>query len=191
MSRARNLSLELYPEDETHVKKLQFIMNHYTYAYILHDKDIWEEDIKDEMTKIIIHQKGELKKPHWHIMLIFQNPRSAEKIAKELDIKHIETCNFYAYARYLIHKDQPTKYQYNPKDIITNCELRIYNALDKEIKSEEQDAKILMNKILNNQGILTFRQLVEFAIKNDCFTEIKKNTYFYKSFCDDFGFRRI
>lgn len=191
MSRARNLALELYPEDETHVKKLEFIKKHYTYAYILHDKDLWEEDIQDEMTKIIIHHKGELKKPHWHIMLIFENPRSTEKIAKELDLKHIETCNFYAYARYLIHKDNPTKYQYNPKEIITNCELRIYNALEKEIKSEEQDAKILMDRILNNEGILTFKQLVKYAIKNDCFTEIKKNPYFYKSFCDDFGFRRI
>lgn len=192
MSRARNIALELYPEDETHVEKLKFIKEHYTYAYILHDKDLWEEDIQDEMTKIIIHHKGELKKPHWHVMLIFENPRSTDKIAKELDLKHVETCNFYAYARYLIHKDNPTKYQYKEEEVITNCKLRIHNALQKEIKSQEQDAKILMDRILNNEkAILTFKQLVEYAIQNDCLTEIKNHTYFYKSFCDDFGFRRI
>lgn len=192
MSRARTIALELYPEDETHIDKLEFIKKHYTYAYILHDKDLWEEDIKDEMTKIIIHHKGELKKPHWHVMLIFENPRSTDKIAKELDIKHVETCNFYAYTRYLIHKDNPTKYQYREEEIITNCNLRIHNALQKEIRAEEQDAKILLDRILEKQeSYLSFRTLTEFAIKNNCLGELKRNTYFYAKFCDDFGFRRI
>ena len=190
--RSRTIALELYPEDETHVKKLEFIKEHYTYAYILHNKDIWEEDVQDEQTKVIIHHKGEPKKEHWHVMLIFQNARSTDKIAKELELNHVETCNFYAYARYLIHLDQPTKYQYDPKEIITNCQMRIQNTLEKEIRAEEQDAKILLDMIMNHNGsYLSFKTLTEFAIKNNCLTELKRNTYFYAKFCDDFGFRRL
>lgn len=190
--RSRSFALELYPEDETHVDKLEYIKNFWEYAYILHDKDLWEEDIIDETTGEIKHKMGELKKPHWHVIIVFKNPRSIESIQKELDLKHVETCNFYAYARYLIHKDQPQKYPYKKEEIQTNIQLRIDNAIKKNYNAVEQDSRILLDHIFNpNNSILTFRQLTEYAMQNDCLIELKKNSYFYKSFCDDFGFRRF
>lgn len=183
--RSRTFALELYPEDETHVDKLEYIKNFYEYAYILHDKDVWEEDTEE-------HKIGELKKPHWHVIIRLNNPRSIESLKKELQMKHIETCNFYAYTRYLIHKDQPQKYQYNKNEIITNIQLRVDNALKRDYNAQEQDSRILLDYIFNKQGgVLTFKMLVQYAIDNNCLIELKKNTYFYKSFCDDFGFRRV
>lgn len=190
--RSRTFALELYPEDKTHVEKLEYIKKYFEYAYILHNKDIWENDEINEDTGEIKHKKGEKKKEHWHVIIAFKNPRSIDSIKKELELKHIETCNFYAYSRYLIHKDQPQKYQYSKDEIITNMQLRIGNTLKKDYNSQEQDSRILLDHIFEQQGkILTFKMLVEYAIQNDCLTELKKNTYFYKSFCDDFGFRRI
>lgn len=190
--RSRSFALELYPEDETHVDKLEYIKNFWEYAYILHDKDLWEEDVIDETTGEVKHKIGEIKKPHWHVIIVFKNPRSIESIEKELDLKHVETCNFYAYARYLIHKDQPQKYPYKKEEIQTNIQLRIDNALKKNYNAVEQDSRILLDYIFNQHGkVLTFKMLVEYAMQNDCLIELKRNTYFYKSFCDDFGFRRL
>lgn len=190
--RSRSFALELYPEDETHKDILEYIKNYWEYAYILHDKDLWEEDEIDEETKEIKHKQGELKKPHWHVMINFKNPRSVESIQKELRLKHVETCNFYAYARYLIHKDQPQKYPYDQKEIITNINLRINNALKKNYNAQEQDGRILLDYIYNkDKTILTFKKLTEYAIEHDCLLELKRNTYFYAKFCDDFGFRRF
>ena len=136
MSKSRTFALELYPEDNTHVEKLEYIKKYFDYAYILHDKDTWDEDSEE-------HKSGDLKKPHWHIIICFKNPRSIDSIKKELCLNHVETCNFYAYTRYLIHKDQPLKYQYSELDIFTNIELRVMNALKKSYNSYEQDTSIL------------------------------------------------
>jgi len=184
MSRSRTFALELYPEDDTHVEKLQYIMNYFEYAYILHDKDKWEDETEE-------HKVGDLKKPHWHVIICFKNPRSIESIKKELDLPHIETCNFYAYSRYLIHKDQPQKYQYNELEIFTNIELRIMNALKKDYNSKEQNSRLLLDYIFSHNSYVSFKMLTDYALEHDCLLELQKNTYFYSKLVDDFGFRRF
>lgn len=185
MAKSRTFALELYPEDNTHVEKLEYIKKYFDYAYILHDKDKWEEDTEE-------HKAGEIKKPHWHVIIAFKNARSVDSIKKELELAHVETCNFYAYTRYLIHKDQHQKYQYSEFDILTNMELRVMNALKRDYNSREQDTRILLDYIFSRQAsILSFKQLTEYAMQNDCLLHLQKNVYFYKQFCDDFGYRRI
>lgn len=146
MSRYRTFACELYPEDDEHMKILEYIIKYYEYAYILHDKDIWDEEKVDD-DGVTIHNVGDIKKPHYHVIISFKNPRSLEKLKNELGVKHLETCNFYFYARYLIHKDYPRKYQYEEKEIITNMELRIHNALKRDYISQEQDTRILLDYI--------------------------------------------
>lgn len=82
----------------------------------LHDKDV--------------NADGSLKKPHYHIMLIFPNATTctlAEEICKSIggvrppnDRGHngfacssVSSCS-----RYLIHRDDPDKFQYNVNDVI-------------------------------------------------------------------------
>lgn len=185
MKRSRTFALELYPEDESHIITLNYIKNNFEYAYILHDKDIHEEDTEE-------HKKGEKKKPHYHVIIAFKNARTVDSIKKELNLNYIMTCNFYAYTRYLIHLGSPQKYQYSSNDIITNMSLRIENALKRDYNSEEQDARILLDFIFKkcNEGFLTFRMLTEYAIENDCLRELQKKSYFYNQFCDQTGFKR-
>ena len=186
-SRGRNFCFELYPEDGKHMEILDNVIDNYDYCFILHDKDIWEEDVKEK--KEIIHKKGDLKKPHYHVIISFKNPRSTENVKRELGLKHVETCNFYAYVRYLVHKDNKNKYHYNDSDIETNILTRVQNALGKEYNAQEQDCRILYNYI-KDKNFITFRQLTDYAIENGCLMELKRNTYFYKQFCDDYGFNR-
>lgn len=111
MAKYRNFALELYPEDSFHLDILEFIKNNYLFAYILHDRDVWENVVLDN-DGLILHNIGDLKKPHYHVIISFKNPRSLELIRDTLGINHLEFCNFYLYSRYLIHKDDPKKYQY-------------------------------------------------------------------------------
>ena len=191
-SRSRSFALELYPEDLTHCDILDYIMTYFEYAYILHDKDKYADDVIDDDTKEVLHKAGDLKKPHWHVIICFKNPRSVNSIKEELNLAHVETCNFYAYSRYLIHKDSPQKYQYSREDIHTNMQLRIDNALERDYNAQEQDTRILLKYIFENQNqsFISFRQLTEYAMENDCLLDLKRHTFFYKQFCDDFGFRR-
>ena len=193
MNRSRNFSLVLYPnEDEKDRDTLKYIKNNFEYAYIEHNEDIWDKDITDEETGEIKYKKGEKKKPHTHVIINLKNARTIKSIKEELNIDYIESCNFYASARYLIHLGYPNKYQYNKKDIITNMQLRIDNALNREYNSEEQDSRILLEYIFRetNQSYLTFKKLTQYAMENDCLIELQKKSYFYNQFCDNSGFKR-
>lgn len=192
--RSRNYTIVLYPEDETHVQALDTIKNQFSYAYILHNKDKYEKDEINEDTGEIEHKRGELKKEHWHVLITFPNARSEENIKAILGNEklHIEKSSFYEMTRYLIHLDSPHKYQYNSQEIITNIPERINNALAREIPKEEEKAMLLLNYIFSetNQGFLTFKQLTQYAIDNDCLGELQKKTYFYNQFIDKTGFNR-
>lgn len=186
MAKFRTFACELYPEDSEHLKILEYIKKYYEYAYILHDEDVWEDDTEE-------HKAGDKKKPHYHVVLNFKNARSIDKLKQELGLKHLETCNYYFYIRYLIHKDYPRKFQYDEKEIVTNMELRVHNALKRDYNSQEQDTRILLNYIYSqrSQAYLTLKQLTDFAMENDCLLDLKKNINFYRYFIDDIGYRRI
>lgn len=192
MAKFRTFACELYPEDDTHMEILEYIKSYFEYAYILHDKDVWDEEKVDD-DGITIHKVGDLKKPHYHVIINFKNPRSLDKLKKELGIKHLETCNFYFYARYLIHKDYPRKFQYEEKEIKTNMELRIHNAIKRDYNSQEQDTRILLDFIYSKQNgsYLTLKMITDYALEHDCLLDLKRNINFYRYFIDDIGFRRI
>lgn len=191
MKRSRTFACELYPEDNDHMQILEYIKKNFEYAYILHDSDKWENDVLDEEENIK-YKAGEIKKEHYHVIISLKNARTDKSLLEELNIKHIETCNFYAYTRYLIHLGYPAKYQYSSNQIITNMQLRVNNALKRDYNSEEQDARILLDYIFSKtkEGFLTFRMLTEYAMENDCLKELQKKSYFYNQFCDKTGFNR-
>ena len=74
----------------------------------LHDKDLDSE--------------GNLKKPHYHILLLFESLKSqtqAEDIFALINGVGCErVLSVRGYSRYLIHLDSPDKAQYNAEDII-------------------------------------------------------------------------
>ena len=84
--RSLNWCLVLYPnEDPTHKKALDYIIQHFSYAYIIHDKDILDD--------------GSLKKEHCHVVIKFNNYRWRNavkvniKMYKKLKIKMYKKCN--------------------------------------------------------------------------------------------------
>lgn len=77
------------------------------FAYILHDMDTKET--------------GEIVEPHYHLLLVFKNPRSFEAIQRVFKGAHIEeTLNIVSAVNYLIHNGKPNKYSYEKSAIVTN-----------------------------------------------------------------------
>lgn len=90
------------------------------YAYVLHDKDTYskEDELKDPLKK-----EGELKPPHFHIILRLKIPYTFKSISNwfNVPVNFIETIrNYNSSLRYLTHKDDTNKYQYPNSDVIAN-----------------------------------------------------------------------
>lgn len=84
------------------------------YAWIIHDKDI-------------DHDTGELIEKHVHAYIEFPNPRSFKSVADLLNVAENMVCKVidkHAILQYLIHKNQPEKYQYAFEEITTNFDLQ-------------------------------------------------------------------
>lgn len=107
--RTRNWNFILYPEsapenwrdiiDETRIEWVESP---------LHDKDI--------------DPTGETKKPHYHISLLFPGPKAYSQVKEVTDSLNspipIKCQSVKGSIRYMVHKDNPDKYQYNWNDIV-------------------------------------------------------------------------
>lgn len=103
-TRARNYATIVYPEsapsDWQDILSKQFIP-----AFIspLHDKDI--------------NPTGEPKKPHYHVILMFEGKKSIEQVTQIFNLIGGVGCekvnSIRGYARYLCHLDNPEKAQYD------------------------------------------------------------------------------
>lgn len=106
------------------------------YAILVYEDsapDDWRERLTQEHVSALIspyHDKdvnpdGSQKKPHWHVMIMFDGVKSQEqvdalwdKVLGENRVKHYETVNSTrGYGRYLCHLDNPEKAQYSKDEV--------------------------------------------------------------------------
>lgn len=70
-----------------------------------------------------LNPNGEPKKPHWHILFMFDGVKSKEQIKEITDkirsVGQENVASTRGYARYLCHLDNPEKVQYSPDDIVS------------------------------------------------------------------------
>lgn len=106
--RKRNWCFVVYPESAPgEWRKILRDMHVTGYISPLHDKDV--------------NADGEAKKPHWHVILKFAGLKSfsqIKEITEKLNAPDPQDCkDVKAYARYLIHVDNPEKAQYSAGDV--------------------------------------------------------------------------
>lgn len=89
----RYCSIELYKVSSSYDSKqiLQNIKEYcisYSCSYVIvyHDKDVYTEDTFDNK-KRLIGVKGQPKKPHYHILLLFPYPRPKSDVAQKIGIE--------------------------------------------------------------------------------------------------------
>lgn len=140
----------------------------------LHDRDITET--------------GELKKPHYHILLCFPGPTTFNKVNKicnELNSpipkRILSVIGIY---RYFTHKDNPEKAQYNEEDIIQ------INGFDiKDITgmttSQTLAIKKQIQKMIQDNDFHYYSELMDFLMcnsVNDFYYVASVNTMFFNSY---------
>lgn len=110
--RYRDYATVVYPDSEnTPDNWLQILKDLHVPALIspFHDSDISEN--------------GEPKKPHYHVMLLFESCKTPAQAIEIFDkiggvgLEYIKTRR--GYARYLCHLDNPEKHQYCKDDVIS------------------------------------------------------------------------
>lgn len=155
------------------------------YAYILHNKDIYNRLDVIEGKKI-----GDKKADHYHIGFKTKNANSFKTIAnrysvKENFIESIKSGRFNDYLLYLTHRNAPTKYQYNDDEVNTSIE-------DWKII---RDAKEMKNKAF--QELEMYEMYLDRAVEgvytySDVGTKIPKTLYVKKknAFDSAFAFAR-
>jgi hypothetical protein len=125
----------LYPEDSTHVEALEKIKA-YEYALILHDKDLDKD--------------GNVKKPHYHVVLSLKNAQWCTAIAKELGItpNYIQQIrNEESALEYLIHFNDDSKHQYTVDDVKGSMQRKLVQYINKSDVSEGDKVGLMIEYI--------------------------------------------
>ena len=110
--RTRNFATVVYP-DSAPEGWIESLTQFFVPAFIspLHDLDI--------------NPGGEPKKPHYHVIIMFDSVKTKEQAKVIFDAIGGVGCEVVAsirgYARYLCHLDNPDKAQYNVDDVISLC----------------------------------------------------------------------
>lgn len=110
--RTRNFATVVYP-DSAPDNWQEILSEQFVPAFIspLHDKDI--------------NPTGEAKKPHWHVMLMFDGVKTTEQALEIFNKIGGVGCEVVqsqrGYARYLCHLDNPEKAQYEPQNVRSLC----------------------------------------------------------------------
>lgn len=156
----------LYPDSVTYdvdtvIKSLA--EEHLTFAVSpIHDRDI-EDD-------------GSIKKSHYHLLLAYSSATTLNNICcwfnacglPESELHSVRVCaSAVGYFRYLTHKDNPEKVQYNDNDI------RVFNDSDELFKkfsktaSEKVDDLVRIFQIVDDLNTISFHNLIQYLMLNE------------------------
>lgn len=134
----------------------------------LHDRDI--------------NPTGEPKKAHYHVILSFGSPTTFNNVSNLSEEFHgtipIRLESVGGYFRYLTHKDNPEKAQYNEDEI------RLLNGFDPVQLLTETELTSLIKQVVNIielNDICEFDDLVKYLNSHDlhdCFISVEKHPYF-------------
>ena len=177
VSRTRNWTFVVYPEsapinwrsliDDNHVQWIESP---------LHDKDE--------------NPDGTKKKAHWHILVMYDGVKSYAQVKDLTDRlcspipKRCESTR--GLVRYMIHLDNPEKFQYQKSEIVGHCGADVESFFEMSASSRLDKLKDISEFILDNH-VTSFSDLVQYAIEtdDDWFTILAdKNTLFVNKLID-------
>lgn len=155
--KTRNFRLEVYEDWEENEELglhdsgdvLNNIRKYSKYIGIRHDKDEWNyldvEEKKDYCESRNI-KVGDLKKPHYHFVIKFENARFRNTIAKELGMPSkfiIPSYNYRKDVEYLIHLNEDDKHLYDVNEAFGTLVIDLKKFINKNIQEEDKSNMIL------------------------------------------------
>lgn len=153
MARTRNYATVVYPESAP-LDWMDILNDLHVNAFVspLHDKDVNKKT-------------GEIKKPHYHVMIMFESVKTevqAKGIFTQFGGVGCEVINSVkAYARYLCHLDDKEKEKYSVDDVQVYGSVNYETYIEIDVPKEDVLIEIV-DYISKHQGI-TFAFLVERA----------------------------
>lgn len=157
--RTRVFCSVLYEEDETHKKAIDFIKRNYDHAIICHDKDVYLEDVIRDGE--LVHKKGELEKPHYQIVFRFSHARWSTAVAEELGItdNYLEAAETFKGAiEYLIHFNNPEKYQYTIDEVSGPLKSQLEEFVNNAGKTEGEKIIEMFNWIDDRKRCISYSE---------------------------------
>lgn len=161
VSKRRVFFIELYPDSESYDcdSLLKVVESFPEYAYILHDNDFKAET-------------GELKKPHYHIV-VRTKPSLLSTILNKfsgLTSNFIEVTHEFKWCiRYLCHLDDSEKFQYSP-------ELIHHNIVDIDMYLRVQPEWFFVNEMVNLRlDGKSWREIFNYSCTHSCYDIFRRN----------------
>lgn len=143
----------------------------------LHDKDLLEDN------------SGKTKKPHYHVIVCYGNTTTFNNVVKSLTEKlnspipqPLEQVR--GYYKYLTHKDNADKYQYDEKEIIVGNGFNIANYTELT-KSEVLKEKQKLQMLIREEGFVEYSEFMDYLLDNEMFLEYdiaSNHTYFFDKY---------
>lgn len=151
-NRTRNYATVVYP-DSAPENWESILASHFVQAFIspLHENDI--------------NPTGEPKKPHYHVIIMFDSTKTMEQAREVFSTINGVGCevvkSIRGYARYLCHLDNPEKAQYDPSQVRNLCGADYVSviglAVDKYIAISE------MEEFCEKYNVISFFALSKYA----------------------------
>lgn len=142
----------------------------------LHDKDLLEDS------------SGKTKKPHYHIIVCYGNPTTFNNVKSLTDRLNAPIPQpleqIRGYYRYLTHKDNADKYQYDEKDIITGGGFNILDYIELS-RNEVLNIKKQLQGLIREKNFIEYAEFMDYLMDNNMLMEYdiaSSNTYFFDKY---------
>lgn len=178
----RNWAFVLYPESAPADWREQLALSGLMGAISpLHDKDI--------------DPTGEPKKPHYHVIVVYGSPTTYNNVKSLTDRlqqpipQALEQVR--GYYRYLTHKDNPDKYQYDESDIQTFNGFNIADFVE-FTKSEINEMKSYLLRVIREKRLSEYADLMELVqdtMDMAYFDVASSHTIFFNAFLKSVRYR--
>lgn len=150
--------------------------NFATVVYKESAPDDWMEILRDEMIPAFVspyhdsdvNPDGTPKKPHYHVMLMFESVKTVEQaseVFKKIGGVGCEKVNnVRSYGRYLCHLDNPEKHQYSPTDVKSFSGADYLSIIG--TPADRYKAIREMQEFCDQEHIVSFAALMRYAASN-------------------------
>lgn len=127
------------------------------------------EWVESPLHEFDVNADGEVKKAHWHVLLMFGGVKSYEQvfaIVQPLACPIPQRChNAKAMVRYMAHLDNPEKHRYSVSEIVPHGGVDLSELL-RPSSSERYSLIREMIQFVRDSGIVEFQDLMDYAAAN-------------------------
>ena len=154
--RLRNFACVVYPESAP-TDWLETLKNLHIETLVspLHDNDI--------------NPDGSTKKPHYHIMLLFEGKKSDKQVKEIFDliggVGNEKILSIRGYSRYLCHLDNPEKAQYLPEHVMALNGADYQKCI--ELVTDKYKCIIEMRQFICENNIYSYADLFDYCAENN------------------------